>query len=548
MKICVLLITLFCVPGGLSRAASFTWANTNGGDWDVAANWSPAQVPASGDNVTITTNGTYTVTNTSGATLGNLTLGGTNGIQTLVFSSLTLNNAGLVSTNGVLTWNGGTINGSLTVAGGVLNITNNTTYSIFGTLTNNGTVNWSSGTLYGYGPPSYNGLIFNAGLWNAQFDGSLSSGSGAPAFINTGTFRKSGGTGTTEIDWNLTSTGSFDVQTGSLSSSTWAGSSILNGNYTGTAALNSGVTLTVANNAVMNWNNGTINGSLTVALGGVLNLTNNTTYSIFGSLTNNGTVNWSDGSLYGYGPPTYNGLIYNAGIWNAQFDGSLTLGGGTPAFINAGTFRKSGGTGVTSIGWPFTTTGTFDIQTGSLSICDLGRQQCIEGNYTGTISVNSNAVITVPAGVAANWTGGTIAAGGILNVASNAVVNWGAGEVDGLLMVSPGGVLNITNNTTYTIFGSLTNNSIVNWSAGAIYGYGPPSYNGFIYNAGIWNAHSDSTLTPASGTPVFINTGTFRKSASASAPPPSIGVSPARAPSTFKPARCPVPPGWVTIS
>jgi hypothetical protein len=515
MKSRILLLMLFCLAGGnVAKSATITWANTNGGDWNVATNWSPNQVPASGDDVIITTNGTYTVTNSSSATLGNLTLGSTNGIQTVILSSLTLNNAGMVNSNGVLFWNSGTINGSLTMAqGGVLNITNNTTYSIDGSLTNNGTVNWSAGSIYGYGPPSNNGLIYNAGLWNAQFDGTLTSASGTPAFINAGTFRKSGGTGITSISWNFSSTGTFDVQTGSLSISAWAGNNnILNGNYTGSGTINSGVSLTVASNAVFNWNSGTINGSLTVAQGGILNITNNTTYSIYGSLTNNGTVNWSAGNIYGYGPPSYNGLIYNAGLWNAQFDGSLTLASGTPAFINAGTFRKSGGTGTTSIGWNFTSTGTFDIQTGSLSTSAWVGNNILNGNYTGSISVNTNTTVTVPANVTVNWTGGTIAAGGVLNVASNAVVNWGGGEVDGGMTVAQGGMLNITNNTTYYVHGSLTNNGTVNWLAGSIYGYGPPSSTGLIYNAGLWNAQFDGTLTLASGTPAFINTGTFRKS------------------------------------
>jgi hypothetical protein len=379
-------IATVCFAAGLGRcpATSIVWTNTAGGNWNTASNWSPNQVPVSGDDVLITNAGIYTVTNTLSATLANLTLGGTNGIQTLTISSLTLTSLGLVNSNGILNWNSGTINGSLTVAqGGILNITNNTTYQIFGALTNDGTVNWSAGSIYGYGPPSYNGIIYNAGLWNAQFDGSLTLAGGTPVFINAGIFRKSGGTGSTSIGWNFTSTGTFDVQTGSLSTSAWVGDNTLNGNYTGAISLtDTNATVLVASNAVLNWNSGTINGSLTVAQGGILNITNNTTYQIFGALTNDGTVNWSAGSIYGYGPPGYNGIIYNAGLWNAQFDGSLTLASGTPVFINAGTFRKSGGTGSTSIGWNFTNSfGILDAQTNTLSLA---------GNYDltgGTLNV-----------------------------------------------------------------------------------------------------------------------------------------------------------------
>src|SRR5271170_3459562 len=111
----LLLIFFGLLCGGIAKPATITWANTNGGDWNIATNWTPAQVPVSGDNVIITTNGTYTVTNSSSATLGNLTLGGTNGIQTLTLSSLTLTNIGLVNSNGVLNWGGGDLEGSLTI-------------------------------------------------------------------------------------------------------------------------------------------------------------------------------------------------------------------------------------------------------------------------------------------------------------------------------------------------------------------------------------------------------------------------------------------------
>ena len=507
-----IVLVILAISSG-AHAATITWANTNGGDWNIATNWSPAQVPGSGDNVLITTNGTYTVTNSMSVTLGNLTLGGTNGIQTLTLASLTLTNIGLVSSNGVFNWDGGEVDGGLTVApGGALNITNNTTYYIQGSLTNNGTVNWSAGSIYGYGPPSYTGLIYNAGLWNAEFDGSLNLASGTPAFINAGTFRKSGGTGITYIYWNFTSTGTLDIQTGSLSTSAWVGNNILNGDYNGTISVNSNATVTVpagvtvnwtggtveaggvfnvSSNGVVNWAGGEVDGGLMVAPGGVLNLTNNTTYTIYGTVTNSGTVNWSAGSIYGYGPPSYNGLIYNAGLWNAEFDGTLTIAGGTPAFINPGIFRKSGGTGVTTIGWNFTSTGIFDTQTGSLSCSTWVGNSILNGNYTGSATLNSGATLTV---------------------ATNAQLNWTGGEVDGGLTVAPGGALNITNNTTYYIQGSLTNNGTVNWSAGSIYGYGPPSYTGLIYNAGLWNAEFDGSLNLASGTPAFINAGTFRKS------------------------------------
>jgi hypothetical protein len=130
--------------------------------------------------------------------------------------------------------------------------------------------------------------------------------------------------------------------------------------------INSGASLTVASNAVVNWKAGQIYGAVAINPGGAFNMTNNTIYYFFGTLTNNGTVTWSAGTLYGY-----NGaLIYNAGLWDAQSDNQLVMASGTPNFINAGTFRKSGGAGTTTIGWPFGSSATIDVRTGTLSLAN----------------------------------------------------------------------------------------------------------------------------------------------------------------------------------
>ena len=70
----------FLMAGFRSEAAIITWTNTSGGNWSVANNWSPNQVPTNTDTALITTPGTYTVTfdlvNTSVVTnVANLTLG-----------------------------------------------------------------------------------------------------------------------------------------------------------------------------------------------------------------------------------------------------------------------------------------------------------------------------------------------------------------------------------------------------------------------------------------------------------------------------------------
>ena len=56
----VLAVLSLLTSGSLAHAATITWTNTSGGNWSVANNWSPNQVPTNADVVLITTPGTCT--------------------------------------------------------------------------------------------------------------------------------------------------------------------------------------------------------------------------------------------------------------------------------------------------------------------------------------------------------------------------------------------------------------------------------------------------------------------------------------------------------
>jgi len=102
------------------------WTNTSGGNWSVAANWSPNVVPSGGnDDAIITNSGTYAVTLDINANVNALTIGGaasgTQTLQTLTYSlsaNTTINSNGIVSlTNSEFT---AILSGTVTVAGGGL--------------------------------------------------------------------------------------------------------------------------------------------------------------------------------------------------------------------------------------------------------------------------------------------------------------------------------------------------------------------------------------------------------------------------------------------
>ena len=380
-----------------SRAATITWTNTAGGNWNDAANWNPNQVPGASDDALITSDGIYTVTLDVSASIASLTLGGASGKQTLNNSgnTLTLTNAstvgangelglssgmlnasGLLTVRGVFNWTGGTIAGAVTiVANGTMNISGNNNHDLPNcALTNNGAVVWSDGTIRGGGNPGTQ--ISNFGLWTVQTDMDINTDFDAfgVTFNNTGTFRKSAGTGNTTIQGSVvfTDTGTVDVQSGTLvlnSGGTFSSSSVISGG--GSVSLQSGAftlngiitspnvqevggTLVGTNviNGVLTWANGTWNNasSVTIASNGVLNIVSAFDHDLPScALTNYGTVVWSAGRVRGGGNPGT--PIYNFGLWDAKSDQELNgdYGGFGVTFNNTGTFRKSTGTGSTTI-------------------------------------------------------------------------------------------------------------------------------------------------------------------------------------------------------
>lgn len=189
--------------GHFAPAATLTWTNTSGGNWNFVANWSPNAVPGAADTANLTTPGIYTVTLNADATIAALNLGAASGTQTLAMSANTLTpTVGVVNANGVLAISGGGVSGKLTVqAGGVMNFAGTAQKSLYSlTLVNQGTVNHTGGQLYHGSTPTT--VITNTGLWDIQGDFNLSQGIGGPQaqWVNRGTLRKSAGAGVAQIN------------------------------------------------------------------------------------------------------------------------------------------------------------------------------------------------------------------------------------------------------------------------------------------------------------------------------------------------------------
>src|ERR1017187_5127731 len=120
LNCCFIVLALLAIAS-VTHATTITWTNTAGGNWSVAANWSPNQVPGSSDTAILTNDGTYTVTMDVGPNIAGLVVGAPTGVNTqTLFASgqtLTLNGQVTVNSQGQFTFNNGTMAGAVGLAG-----------------------------------------------------------------------------------------------------------------------------------------------------------------------------------------------------------------------------------------------------------------------------------------------------------------------------------------------------------------------------------------------------------------------------------------------
>ena len=395
------------MPFGLSAQTTYT-LGINNSSWDDINAWSPAGIPGPGDSVVIHD---FNVT-----ILGSHEIAGfylDNG--TIIFAdtgepSLTVTESS--------TWSSGTFKGggndSLIFAeGSVVNIVEDPAHPyhhLYETtnLTNRGTIKLQGSVDFGI---RGNSILKNEGLFDVMSDADFSGESfSGGTFINTGTFRKSGGTDITSFNlwWVFQNdSGTIDVQSGTLQfkcdgtfsngnynadldakleffsntqvfkgtlSGAPAGDIILNGSYISSDSAN--VTLDFQGTGFQ-FSDGYLVGEGTFIIpdGALFVLPGTEIEPILGdgtTLLNQGTIKMegeNDFIING------NAIVDNQSLFDVMSDADFTgsqISGGT--FHNTGTLRKSGGSDVTSFNtwWDFQNDGgTIDVQTGTLQFsCD----------------------------------------------------------------------------------------------------------------------------------------------------------------------------------
>lgn len=563
--------------------ATITWTGAAGpaaASWHTAGNWDLNRVPAAGDDVVIPDRvGTTSIRYASGTTSlnslvssenllltgGDLIVTGAAGTSQLN-GPLTLSGGRLQAANGLALnaateWTGGALRGTI-LNQATLTLSGTNGKSLQGTLRNTGTIRHT-----GTGNLDFeNGTLENrpGAVYDLQSDADFRLFAGTAAFRNEGTFRKSAGTGLTEFRVGFHGTGgTVDVQTGtvilrsggSLANGvnlvTAAGTTFeINGSTTtldgplalsgaGTHRLAGGTLVasgTLAGPTPLQWAEGVLRGTLENRA--TIHLAGTRSRRLEGTLRNFGTIVHAGGNLDVNRATLH---IEAGGLYDFQSDDDITVSG-VSTLTNAGTLRKSGGTGISTLnnGANLDNRGTVEALSGTLQLAGgtssgtfragpgaalefragthvLQAPVALAGDNVrlagGSLDVSD--IVTVPAGQTFHIVGGELRGTGLLFV--EGTLNWTAGVMSGIgrTLITRGAALNMTamgatggnfRSRTIENFGSavLRGNDRFDWTNGAT----------FLNHVGAtFDAQANTEILQFIGaTSQFTNYGLFRRS------------------------------------
>ena len=547
-----------------AQTCSTSWTNAAGGAWSDAGSWDNG-VPTSTSDACITLDATYAVTLDVNASVASLTLGtaaGT-GTQTIVNINrmLTMADPSAIQASGVYAWQGGTTTAPTLTNDGRLEISGAGTKDIGGgaTIRNQAVTTFDgTGVLRFLGSAS---TFVNASgaTFDLLSDADFSVFNGGNTFTNDGLFRKTGGTGTSQVSQgslDFDNGGTVEAQTGTLQFSgdgthtdgvftaaasaevffnagthTIVGS--LSGTPDGIVRLDAGVTFvddgagaTLAfGGSGLEWQSGSFNGTLTNT--GLLRLTTGGTKDTGSNatITNTSLVEMTDTGLLRFtgGSVTFVNAV--GATFDIQSDADFSNFNGGNVFANAGLLQKTGGTDVSVISngaLAFDNAGTVEAQTGTLQFDGGGTHT--DGVFTagagaevffnagthtvvGTLSGTPDGIVRLDAG--ATLTGGTLDVGG-------SGFEWQGGNVGtltntGLLRLTTGGTKDIIAGAT------VTNTSLVEMTdTGVLRFLGSAS--AFVNASGAtFDLQSDAGFSFFNGGNTFTNEGLFRKTGGSAA-------------------------------
>ena len=383
--------------------------------------------------------------------------------------------------------------------------------------------------------------VVNEGLWDARSDHGLIYASGDRShFVNYyGSFRKSGGGGTTTIGAiNFVNIGgSIEAQTGTIdfsggfaafnddSSFIGAGVNRVSANATFSGDIRStnlvlaGGTFSSVNGparlyGTTAWTGGSFVGHWEVPSGqtltgqGGLDKTFNAT-----DFVNNGRINWQGANSLRFNASS----VVNNGLLDLQGDASLVhVGGAVTEFENYGTLRKSAGT-LSSIGSNirFFNSGTIEAQTGTI---DFSGGNAIFSADTRFVGAGVNKVSSNAEFHGGLYSSNLVLVGGsfssTVGTAIEGAVAWTGGSFTGNWQLMPGQTLETKTGGTKT-FSAVTfeNQGTLAWRTADDWRFANGSS---LVSSGLVDLQADADLVHVGGAiSQFVNHGTLRKSAGA---------------------------------
>jgi hypothetical protein len=224
-------------------------------------------------------------------------------------------------------------------------------------------------------------------------------------------------------------------------------------------------TLEVTDGATMTWTSGLMSatGTTAIDMGGCLQISGGNKTMAGRSLENAGTLSWSGATVLAERGARISNL--NGGVIDFVDDSGVSFGGFDPfpSFINAGTVRKSVGTGTSTIGIAFDNSGTVEVHSGTLSIGPSVAQ--VSGNTLtdGTWYVGANSALALVASITTNQANVTLdGADSVFAALNNLASNEGSFSLlGGRDFTSAGdwnnsGSLTVAANSTLTVNGTFT--------------------------------------------------------------------------------------------
>jgi autotransporter-associated beta strand protein len=446
----ILVATALC--SAAARAQNATWlANPSTGDFNTAANWTPATVPtgtASFGTSTVTNLSLSTDTTISGWTFNagasNYTFTNGHSLQFIGGGIEANGGSATITNNFVVQFNGSSTAGSTTITNNHGVIFNNTSTA------GSAIINNSFGGELAFDDTSTAGHATITNLNTGEVDFNNTSTAGSATINNFGTLN----VGTTATAGNATITNSQSL---TFSGTSTAGSATISNNI---ASLLDFTNASTAGNAII-----INNGSLLFDGGnaGHATITNNSSGSIlfaFGTAAN-ATINSSSGAFQFENNSTAGNAIININAGHLEFTGNSTAGNATITTESGGiTFIDSQGSGGAAR-FIFTGTSAMDISGLTNGGTTAGS---IEGH--GNIFLGANNLMVGGNNLSTAFSG-VLQDGGV----------FGGGGTGGSLTKVGNGTLTLSGINTYTgattvnggtleVNGSITNSSGVTVNSG----------------------------------------------------------------------------------